>query len=289
MGEAKLNIQGLSRSEKRLMGCMIADPGKTLVSVDLSAGEPTVTTHFSQDKFYKLATFDMVGKDPYWENGILVIDDIYLMTASVSPLGREIIRDAWLGGIKGRPFIEVWREDSEIVKGVLKEVRKLHKIIALALAYGLGPKGMVGHAAKHGYKLSLKVAREFYNAYWDLFKDVRVLGKRLEAEWKRKGYLVNPFGYRLVPTEEYKCLNYFIQSTVSGIMNALMAKFFAICPEAEFVTVVHDEVLFMIPDEKLYKSKELMGMAVADLNEDLGWTVNVRSGWAPGKDLYTAK
>lgn len=289
MRERKLNAQGMSRREQRLMECMVADHGYTYVSVDLASGEPTVTSHFSGDRFYNLANFGMIGQDPRWENGVLLIDDIYLMTASVSPLGREIIENAFMNGVNNRPFIQAWRENAEAVKDVLKETRKVHKIIALALAYGLGPKGMVGHAAKHGYKLSLKVAKEFYEAYWGLFKDVRVLGKRLEAQWRAKGYLVNPFGYRLVPTEEYKCLNYFIQSTVSGIMNALMAKFFAICPDALFVSVIHDEVIFQIPTERVEVAKELMGMAVADLNQDLGWTVNVRSGWAPGRDLYTAK
>lgn len=299
----KLNIQGLSRKYQPLMECLIPDPGHVFVSVDLSAGEPTIVSHFSKDPNYYAATFGMVGKAPYYnDQGVLMIDDIYLMGMSVSPMGRDKIRDLFNRGWSDKPtivhgtemdyipFSKQWVLDKDVILKQIKSERAFHKILILGLGYSMGPKHMVESAYKAGYHLSLKDAKAFFKAYWEvLFPGVAVLRDSLEAKFLSQGYLVNPFGYRLYPEPSYKALNYFIQSSVNGIMDVLCAKFFAICPSAQFITLIHDELVMQVPTDQLAEAKEKMALATASLNEDLGWDVKVRTGWVEGNNMFEAK
>jgi DNA polymerase I-like protein with 3'-5' exonuclease and polymerase domains len=285
----KLNIQGLARRDEKLMSSMLPEPGHSFVSVDLSSGEPTVTTHYSGDKNYADACFNLVNKEPHYdENGYLKIDDIYLTAASFSPIAREAVRGAFNSCSEQRNG-STRDEFVARLKSNLKSVRELHKVLVLGIGYSMGPKKMVKSCFDKGYSISLKDAKQFYNAYWQWCPKVRELADHLEAKFKRDGYLVNDFCYRLVPDASYKAFNYWIQSSVSGIVNVLIAKFFPICPFAEFVTVIHDELIFSVPTDRLPEAKTAMDQAVDSLNDDLNWTVKIRVGWQPGHTLYHAK
>jgi hypothetical protein len=286
----RLNVQGLARRDLGLMRAIVPDEGYTVVSCDLGSGEPTCTAHYSQDKNYYDATFGMVGKDPYYDNEILKIDDIYLTVMSVSPIGRDRMAEVFEGRYDGLTFPEMWRKNPEFfTKGLLKKERALHKILTLGLGYSMGPRKLVKSASDAGHVLPLKLAKDFYLVYWALFSDVQSFGKRLERLFARQGYLVNDFGYRLTPDADYKCLNHYIQSSVSGIMHVLCEKFFALCPYARFITIIHDEVIMEIPTHLLAEAKGIMKDAELSLNADLGWSVSIRVGWAEGKNWYEAK
>ena len=284
----RLNVQGLSRREKGLLSCIVPDDGYTTVSIDLSAGEPTVTSHFSQDKNYMYACFDGVGKRPFYENGVLKIDDIYLMVMSVSPIGKSTMAEAWKRAWPAGSFADQWMEDCEVIKKYLKTARQLHKILALGIGYSMGPKKMVKQMYEAGYALSLKDARAFYKAYWELFSGVRTLSDNLTAQVEEDKYLVNPFGFRVTP-EPFKAFNAFIQSTVSGIMHVFSVKLMAAAPYTQWVTCIHDELIIDCPTNRLDEFKSDVARATASLNEDLGWSVAIRTGFAPGKDWYEAK
>ncbi len=290
MKRVRLNIQGLARRDEGLMGSLIADPGYTLVSVDLSAGEPTVTTHYSQDKNYADACFNMVGRKPFYdENGTLKIDDIYLTAASFSPLGRDRVKEAYQNTYSGVEFSEAWLLDADRIKSELKDVRSLHKILVLGIGYAMGPKKMVKSCYDKGYSISLRDAKEFINLYWAWCPKVKYLSDRLQMKFQEQGYLVNDFGYRLIPDKDYKALNYWIQSSVSGIVNILVYKYFSIFPQAQFVTVIHDELIFQVPTELLPQAETAMNQAVQSLNDDLKWSVQIRTGFKTGTNLYDAK
>ncbi len=289
MRSARLNVQGLARKDERLMRGLPAPTGFTYVSCDLRAGEPTCTTHFSQDKNYYAATFGMVGKVPYYEGDVLQIGSIYPMVASVSPIGKDRMREIFNTKFNGVPFPEAFAQDPDLVKNTDPKFYAIHKILTLGLGYSMGPRKLVTSAYDAGHIIPFKIAKEFFNQYWSLFPGVAKLGKLLEAKYKRDGYLINPFGYRLLPDKSYKALNYFIQSTVSGIMHVLCAKFFALCPWAVFTTIIHDELIMLVPIGREAEAKELMRQAEDSLNEDLNWRVRMRVGWAEGKDMYEAK
>jgi hypothetical protein len=271
------------------MRCIRPDSGWVTVSIDLASGEPSVSAHYSGDFFYRWATVDGVGKDPFYnDSGVLMIDDIYLMVMSVSPLHARIMREAFDTKYDGLSFVEQWWKDADVIKSKLKKHRNLAKMLALAISYGMGPKQMVKQCYDSGYSLDIAAAKAFHRAYWKLFADVKKLADKLAARVERDGFIVNQFGYRLVP-EPHKAFNYYVQSSVSGIMHVFNAKLFAIAPYAKFVTVIHDELLVDIPEDKIEEFRRAKDVATESLNKDLGWTVNIRTGYAVGRDWYEAK
>lgn len=284
-GGGGLNVQGLARREKGLMGCLVADPGHTFVSIDLASGEPTCTAHYSGDKNYRALTFDLVGKKPEWKDGILMLDDPYLAFASISPLGGNKVKEAWDQGL-----FERWLDDPESVKKELKAVRATHKTFFLALAYGQGPRGMVNFSADQGFSLDVKSAREIHANFWNrLFPDVRRLSERLQVQFKRQGYLINEFGYRMTPEHERLCFNMLIQSTVSGVMKVFEDMVLETAAYATYVVCIHDESNFMVPDDKLEQFRKDITDVTKRLNQFLNWSVELRTGFAPGKTMYDAK
>ena len=281
---AKLNAQGMARRSEALMRSLVADPGHSIVSVDLSAGEPTVTTYYSRDKYYKAASFDMVGQVPRWDGDVLLIDDIYLMTMSVSPMGKDKVR-AWFD----EGLADKWVKDAEGFKSSVKKDRQLHKVLCLGLSYGMGPRKLVETARVAGHDLPMATAKQFFGAYWELFAGVKRLSNNLAQQFKREGHLVNVFGYRLVPEADYKCLNAYIQSSVSGVVNVLTPTFFDLAPYCNFQTLIHDELVFQCPTDRLEDARKAMARATDELNKMLGWSVNIRTGFVSGKDWYEAK
>jgi hypothetical protein len=285
----KVNVQGLARKCESLVSCILPDPGYVCNSRDLTSGEPTVSTHFSRDPYYHAACFGMVGKAPYYEEGtgVLMIDDIYLQTASVSPLAKDRMREVFNTTWNGQTFAEQWLQDAEVIKSALKaDVRQLHKIICLAISYGCGAKKLVQIAYENGFTISKAHAKAFIQAYWDLYKRVKMLDNLLQTRFKRQGFVVNPFGYRIVPDSDHKVLNQFIQSTVSGIMHALAMYHSELYPADIFNVVIHDELIYETPENEVEASKVAWQAAVDKLNQQLNWSVNIRSGYQVGRSWW---
>lgn len=285
---ARLNVQGLARKDQGLLSCIVPDPGWVTVSIDLAAGEPSVTSHFTQDRNYRYACFDGVGKRPEYQNNVLMIDDIYLMTMSVSPIGRDKMREAYEKPWPGGSFADQWMADAEHVKSALKKDRQVHKILALGLSYGMGAKKMSKQMYDAGFDLSLRDAKAFFYAYWELFSGVRRFADKLTAIVEQDKAIVNPFGYRLTP-DPRKAFNAFIQSSVSGIMHVFTAKLMAAAPYSRFITCIHDELLVDVPADRVEEFRRHKDQATDSLNEDLKWTVNIRTGFAVGTNWYEAK
>jgi len=287
---ARLNVQGLARQDKRLMSALKAPLGYSYVSCDLGSGEPTCTAHFSKDRNYYDATFGMVGKAPFYDGKLLKIDDIYLTSASFSPMAADKMREAFNSRYGTLTFAEQWLTNKEVITkdAGIAPLRKFHKPLVLGIGYCMGPKKLVTTAYDNGYILGFKQAKTFHENYWTTYSAVWKLNKLLEAKYNRDKRLLNPFGYALYPDKPYKSFNYFIQSSVSGIMHVIRAKFAAITPYAQFITIIHDELIYLIPTEKLAEAKDRMKAVEVSLNNDLKWTVNIRIGWTPGKDMYEA-
>lgn len=283
-----LNIQALARREEGLVGCLIPREGYTFVSMDLSAGEPSACAHYSQDKNYRKLVFDMVGKKPYWDGELLTLDDVYLAFASLSPLGRAEIRQAWDAGL-----FETWGDSTkanEEIKTKLKKVRGTHKTIFLGLNYGLGARGLSNNAADQGVHIPLSEAKKIHSTYWDsLFPGVRSFSERLQIQFKRQGYLLNETGYRLVPEHERLCLNHFLQSTVSGEIKLFEQYLLDLAPYAVYSFTWHDESIVEVPDDKLEDFRLVAQQATKKLNEFFNWSVEIKTGFVTGKTLYECK
>lgn len=308
MKEARLNIQGLARKDlgyhnKDLPGLcsyLTPEPGHTFVSLDLSAGEPSVIAHYSRDALYRYATLDGVGKAPYWQDGIFYIDDIYIMVAASTDVGRPEIRVAWDRDWGGKTFAEQWLIDAEVIKKALGKTRKMFKTIALALGYGMGVAKMGKQVLEqYGVELSEKQCRDIHKGYWSTFVGLRAFVRRCQ-ERAQKGYIVNDFGYRLTfdATGErgkdttHKAYNYLIQSSVSGVIHVLTMFLFEECAkrdiDAHLVAVIHDEDVVSVPTERLEDFRVALDTAVTRINSYLSWTVPIRTGFSPGATFFDA-
>jgi len=76
---------------------------------------------------------------------------------------------------------------------------------------------------------------------------------------------------------------------VSGIINYLTIEILEKADWAEFVTIVHDEIVVEIPLDKVEALKEIQKNVLTSLNSLLKWTIEIRMGFVCGKDLYEAK
>ncbi len=291
-GTGGLNVQAMARRDPRLMAGIKADPGYVIISRDLTAGEPSVIAHFSKDQYYRSAILDMVGKAPYYDqNDVLMINDIYLMGMSVSPIGKSKLRKIFGTELfNGNTFSEQWLKNPEVItKGILKKDREIHKILILGVGYEMGAAKMVESTFEKGYYVSVDNARHFIRGWWKLMTNVDKIRRGYQLHVKKHGSFMNFFGYRLVPDKPHKAFNYFIQSSVNGVINILCLKHFAICSEEKFIAVIHDEIISQVPIKFLKKSEECFKLALDSLNEDLNWSINIQTGYVTGKDFYEAK
>lgn len=272
-----VNLLALARRDQAFMSTWLPDPGYTFVSCDFTSLEPCITAHFSGDKFYKYATYDGVGKRPWFhENGTLMIDDIYLMTASSMPG----VSDTIVAFFRNGGNCDQWVIDSEPIKGnkLIKPIRSKAKTACLGFGYGMAARKFVKQSYEAGMNVTLEEARGMYKAYWNLFQGVQTLSKKLEALVKKNGSLINPMGYRLTP-EPHKAFNAFVQSTASGVLDLLCSTFFTSAPKAKFVAMIHDEVVFQVPKDSIEECRQVMNKSVIELNQTLGWSVDMRLGW----------
>jgi DNA polymerase I-like protein with 3'-5' exonuclease and polymerase domains len=234
----------------------------------------------------------MVGKAPYYTpTGTMKIDNIYLSVMSVSPMGSKLVRELFNGRYNGQSFQTRWIEPAfqDEIKAQIKKEYALHKIGALGLSYGMRPRKFQAVAYDAGYSITMAQAEAFFNTYWNLFSGVKTFSDKCAAAFKLRGCLINDFGYRLVPDKAPKAFNYFIQSSVSGILHVICADFFIRAPYCTFLLVIHDEVIFGCPAERVEEARTAMKASEDALNTMLNWRVKVRIGFKVGDSLYTAK
>lgn len=275
-----LNLPAMARKHTPFMNCIVSDPGKVFVSQDVVALEPSITAEMSQDPMYLYATQTGIGKRPHYKGTVLMIDDIYLMSASQFPPTREKLWDVVHNHIMptGFSFSDQWLVDNEVCKDYTKKtIRNFAKVACLGIGYGMGWKKFRTTAEENGTVLTVKEAKGTIDAYWDLFKGLKSLRDSLSWEVKKKGFVENPFGYRCTP-DAHKAMNSFIQSSASGVLDVYCLKLFAFCPYAQFVALIHDEVIFSIPVELQDKLKSDSETVAESLNSDLGWSVPIRFG-----------
>ncbi len=285
----KLNPQASARQERLLLSCVKPPEGHIFISRDLAAGEPTVICHYSQDKNYYDAAFGMQNKAPYYAGDLLKISDIYLSSMSFSPMHSVLMRELFHTKFHTMSFSEQWLVDKEVILNQVKKQRKLSKIMVLGLGYSMGPKKMVKQAYDAGYTVTLPQAQEFFRNYWLWAKDVKKFGNQMSKLFDKQGYLVNQFGFRLVPDKNYKALNYMIQSSVSGLMNVLIPQILNACPHEKFVGIIHDELISHGPANLRDASLEGTKTAQKQLNDALKWRVPMQVGFVVGHDLFSAK
>ena len=289
-GSSGLNIQGISRKDRRLMEAFQTYPNETLVEIDAASGEATIISALTNDKMYKYFSFDGKGVAPYYEGNQLMISDPYLAFQSVSGVGSAELKEAFLHRTyNGNTFAQQWLIDDEVIKKDLKKTRQVSKMVVLALGYGAKGKKIAQSCREmFGIQLTDEQGNEIYKTYWSLFKDVKQFADKCQFRVKQSGYLVNPWGCRLTP-EPRRAFNATIQSSMSSIVNWKLMILKDLAPWANFYTCIHDALLFSVPTERLEEFKVLSKESDKIMNSQLGWSVDVGFGFTFGKNLYETK
>lgn len=125
--------------------------------------------------------------------------------------------------------------------------RKVGKTVNFAYVYGSG----AGNIAKT-CDITVQKAKEVIQGFERTYPGVKQLSDRLQAEAKRRGYIVTPTG-RVLPVDKerpYAALNYMIQSTSRDITASALVRL----DEAGFTPYlrlpIHDEVIAEVPADK---------------------------------------
>lgn len=295
-GRGKCNLPALARKDKDFMSCFLPDPDHVFVSQDIVSLEPSITAEMSGDPMYRYATLDGIGKAPFYNKaGVLMIDDIYLMSASVFPATADKLRDIVDNHTMptGRTFCEQWIQDgidgTEVCKDYSKKtVRNFAKIACLGIGYGMGWKKFQKTCEENGTIIDTRTAKATIKAYWDLFEGLKALRDTLSWQAKREGAIVNPFGYRITP-EPHKAMNAYIQSSASGVLDVFNLYLFDNRPYIKFVAIIHDELIVQVHKNDLERFKADSKTAEQQLNGSLGWSVPIRFGFREANNFWDIK
>jgi hypothetical protein len=286
----RFNALAMARKAQTFMECLQADPYHLLGGADVSSLEPTISAEFSKDKYYCYATRDGVGLRPYIDDaGVLMIDDIYLMFGSTVPKLGDQVKEAF---VKENLF-DTYMEDSELVTKkhpVIKSLRqKIFKPSALGLERGMGWHKLRNDLIeKAGVELTRAEAKDIITAYWNLFKDLRLLGDRLALEIEKQGFYTTPFGMPIY-CESHKGLAYFTQAVGMGVLDLIQAKYYTRVGFDKYVATIHDEMIFQIPESFKEENDRIFQECLESLNHDLNWSAPIRMAPQYGRNFWEIK
>lgn len=247
--------------EKALMRCMRVDSGYTGIHADLSAIEPTITAHFSED-----ASLLKVFK-----NGL---GDIYLdLALELFPNDTEL-QDGY------DPNVPITKS----VKERFAKQRKVAKVIQLAVQYTGTGHTVSKNLTKDGIPTTLEEANGYVNAYWRKFHKVAEFNNRLKALNRNDGLLRNVIGRIIrVPYPDYKDLpNRFIQSSAHDVLVLWVLQIYELCAQRgigikPILLDCHDSTSNQCPFEQKEALKQVYKDALQMINDQLGLCVTIKA------------
>jgi DNA polymerase-1 len=247
--------------EKAILKNLKCDEGYVGVHADLSAIEPTVTAHYSEDPSLLKVFRDGLG-------------DIYL------DLALELFKTDKELHYGYNPNIPITAE----VKERFSKQRKVAKVIQLAVQY-TGTKHTVSkNLTKEGIPTTIEQADEYVKAYWRKFGAVRTFNYQLREVNRKQGYLRNVTGRIIrVPDPEYKDLpNRFVQSSAHDILVLWVLSIYRRCEEEgikikPILLDCHDSTSNQVPKEQAERLRQIYGATLNVLNKELGLCVNIKA------------
>jgi DNA polymerase I-like protein with 3'-5' exonuclease and polymerase domains len=247
--------------EKMLLKNFKCDENHVGVHADLSAIEPTITAHYSEDKALLKVFRDGLG-------------DIYL------DLALELFKDDTELRRGYNPFAPVTKE----IKERFAKQRKIAKVIQLAVQYTGTKHTVAKNLTNEGIPTTVEQADEYVKAYWRKFDAVRKFNYQLREVNRSQGYLRNVIGRIIrVPDPEYKDLsNRFIQSSAHDVLILWVLKIYEHC-EKEGIKIkpilldCHDSTSNQVPADQAGRLKEIYMETLGLLNEELGLCVKIKA------------
>lgn len=247
--------------ERLVMKNLKCDEGYTGVHADLSAIEPTITAHYSDDPSLLKVFRDGLG-------------DIYL------DLALEMFPD-------DKELQEGYNPNVPIIKAVkdrFERQRKIAKIVQLAVQYTGTEHTVQKNLMKAGVEVSLEEAETLVAAYWRKFAKVAQMNDRLRELNRHEGLLRNVIG-RIIraPDPEYKDLgNRFIQSSGHDVLVLWVLEIYRLCKERgihikPIILDTHDATSNQCPKEQAPLLIQAYKDALANINAMLSLSVTVKA------------
>lgn len=257
------------------------------ISMDISAGEPTLLLNLCDDPTLRGVLFDYRGKRPEWVDGLLMTDSLYVTLMS----GTEVLGPL----LKALPdeWYDLWVTDNERAKGWDKEFKKAYKvakIATLALIYGLTPAGLIRQFEDNGLTLSVDDAKRIYAQFWASIKYASKLKEKLvkefEKAFKAKRALMSPFAFPLPTGKPKDALNRNVQSGISSFLRFLWRDLFPNPLGVTMVCVVHDELVVECKRELVEDFKTFFYEKLDGLNKKLNLKYPMAMGFTVGETFY---
>ena len=289
-----INIIATPISEAAYGKNLIVDKNHSILSADFSALEPTLLASLSNDPVLKYATFEGEGKTPFIKDGVLWIDDNYIMAAYGAPFMRS--------EIENKLDLDNWTKDPTAEKNKLKNLRNLSKAIVLSTNYGAGPL-KVQSKIREDLKLTipLKNVEQFQESYWATLSTAHQYKRRIENEAYEKGYLINIGGFPLtffdrlggIVKGTHKALNRMLQSSANICMKLLLHYIYLkINKRDDIIPLVcdwHDATWLKVKKDSVEEAKIILDDSLNDLNNTLKLPLKLRLNYSVGGNFYEAK
>lgn len=248
-------------NEHRLLRHLICDPGYIGVHADLSAIEPTITAHYSDDP--SLAKVFGEGRG-----------DIYLdLALELFPYDKELHEGY-------DPNVPITKK----VKERFSRQRSIAKVIQLAVQYTGTEFTVSKNLTRQGYPTTLEEANTYVKRYWKKFQKVQKMNDRLKELNREQGYLRNVIGRIIqVPNPDYKDLgNRFIQSSAHDVLILWVAKIYGKCKDQgidikPILLDCHDSTSNQVPVNQEAGLKVIYEESLNELNDELGLSVRIKA------------
>jgi DNA polymerase I-like protein with 3'-5' exonuclease and polymerase domains len=261
LGGFKPYLLNAPYDEKDIMRCLRVEEGHIGVHADLSAIEPTIAAHYSDDPTLLKVFRDGLG-------------DIYLdLALALFPNDEEFQN----GYNTNAPVTE------EIKKRWAKQ-RKIAKVIQLAVSYTGTGHTVSKNLTKDGVPTSVDDANGFVARYWQKFSAVAAFQKQLQAENRKEGYVRDVTGKIIrVPYPDYKDLyNRFLQSSGHSVLELWVMEIYRLCGERGIairpvVLDIHDSTSNACPLAQVNMLKKAYSDALQNVNAMLQLTVQVKA------------
>ncbi len=246
--------------EKYIMRHLHVDPGHVGVHADLSAIEPTITAHFSEDASLLKVFRDGLG-------------DIYLdLALELFPNNKELHSGY-------NPYVPITKQ----VKERFARERKIAKVIQLAVQYTGTKYTVARNLSKDGIPTTEAQADSYVRAYWRKFSKVAEWNLQLKELNRREGHLRNVIGRIIrVPDIDYKDLsNRFIQSSGHDVLILWVLQIYRLAhdrniPVSPILLDCHDSTSNQCPKEYVERLEQVYIDALKAVNDTLGLCVTVK-------------
>lgn len=269
----KPSFMNLPFDDRDLMSCFSCDEGWTGVHADLVSIEPAVTAHYSQDP--SLLKIFVEGRG-----------DVYLdLALTLFPL-EDL--DRYPEDVQAHILTLHFEYDpnafvDEAVKDRHKLVRKVAKVVQLAVQYTGTEYTVSLNLTQAGFPTTLEQGREMVEAYWRHFARVAAMNQKLAQLHERRGFLRNAIGrvVRKSRSDDKDLPNLFFQSSAHDILTIWVLRIYELCAERSIpirpmLADCHDSTSNATQHAFVEQLKQTYLDALADVNSWLRMSVPVR-------------